>query len=158
MLDRDLAHLYGVETRVLVQSVKRNLERFPHDFMFQISQAELASLRSQPVILKKGRGQHSKFPPHAFTEHGALMLGNVLRSPSAVLISALIVRAFVQFRAVLANHDELSKRLDQLEKRVSGHDGAIRDLLQAIRVLTNTPTPTKRPIGFVSDAEGKTVE
>ena len=82
------------------------------------------------------------------------MLGNVLRSPSAVSISVLIVRAFVQFRAVLAHHDELSKKLDQLEKRVSGHDDAIRDLLQAIRVLTNTPTPAKRPIGFVSDVEG----
>ena len=154
MLDRDLAHLYGVETRVLVQSVRRNLERFPDDFMFRLSQAELASLRSQSVILKKGRGQHAKFLPHAFTEHGALMLGNVLRSPSAVSISVLIVRAFVQFRAVLAHHDELSKKLDQLEKRVSGHDDAIRDLLQAIRVLTNTPTPAKRPIGFVSDVEG----
>ena len=155
ILDRDLAHLYGVETRTLVQAVKRNAERFPDDFMFQLSDPELASLRSQSVILKKGRGQHAKYLPYAFTEHGALMLGNVLRSPSAVLISVLIVRAFVQFRAILANHDLLSKKLDQLEKRVSGHDGAIRDLLQAIRVLTNIPAPAKRPIGFVSDVEGK---
>jgi ORF6N domain len=155
MLDRDLAELYSVETRVLVQAVKRNAERFPDDFMFQLNETEHASLRSQTVILQRGRGRHVKFRPYVFTEHGALMLGNVLRSPSAVSISVLIVRAFVQFRAVLANHEELSKKLDQLEKRVLGHDSAIRDILQAIRVLTTIPTPPKRPIGFTSDMEKK---
>jgi hypothetical protein len=155
MLDRDLAALYGVETRVLVQAVKRNARRSPDDFMFRISEDELAVLRSQSVILKKGRGKHVKFLPYAFTEHGALMLGNILRSPSAVAMSVLIVRAFVQLRAVLANHGELSRKLDQLEERVAGHDSAIREILKAIRVLTSTATPPKRPIGFTSDLEGQ---
>jgi hypothetical protein len=151
MLDADLAKLYGVETRVLVQAVKRNAKRFPDDFMFRLSEDELASLRSQSVILKKGRGRHTKYPPYAFTEHGALMLGNILSSPSAISISVLIVRAFVQFRAVLANHEELARKLDQLEKKVASHDGDIRELLHAIRSLTAPSSSSKRTIGFTSD-------
>ena len=123
--------------------------------MFQLSEDEFASLRSQSVILKKGRGQHRKYLPYAFTEYGALTVGNILRSPSAISVSVLIVRAFVQFRAVLANHEALAKKLDQLEKKVSGHDGAIHDLLRAIRALTVPAGPSKRAIGFTSDLNTK---
>lgn len=155
LLDAELAKLYGVETRALVQAVKRNTARFPDDFMFQLSDEEFARLRSQSVILKKRRGEHRKYVPYAFTEHGALMLGNVLRSPSAITISVLIVRAFVQLRAVLVNHEALSKKFDELEQRVSGHDEAIREILEAIRRLMVRPASSKRPIGFTADLESK---
>src|SRR5512135_2771136 len=105
MLDRDLAGLYGVETRVLNQAVSRNKERFPDDFMFQLTLAEgkaVMALRSQLVILK--RGQNIKFRPYAFTEHGAVMLANVLRSPVAMRASIQVVRAFVRLRQMLATH------------------------------------------------------
>jgi hypothetical protein len=107
-----VARLYGVETRALVQAMKRNSERVPADFTFQLTADELSALRSQLVILKRGRGEHRKHLPHAFTEHGALMRGSVLRSPRAIAVSLLIVRAFVRLREVLANHKELSAKLD----------------------------------------------
>jgi ATP-dependent Clp protease ATP-binding subunit ClpA len=154
LLDAELAQLYGVETRALVQAVKRNAARVPDDFTFRLSEEEFASLRSQSVILKKGRGQHRKHLPYAFMEHGALMLGNVLRSPTAIAVSVLIVRAFVQLRALFSNQEELSKQLDQLEQRVTGHDSAIKDLLHAIRRLMSMSEPSKRPIGFTADLKG----
>lgn len=122
--------------------------------MFQLSPEEFESLRSQNVILKKGRGQHRKYLPYAFTEHGALMLGNVLRSSQAVSMSLLIVRAFVQLRDMLANHAELAKKFDELERRVASHDQAIGDLLRAIRRLMEQPMPAKRAIGFTADIGG----
>lgn len=109
ILDRDLAAIYGVETRTLNQAVKRNADRFPEDFMFQLTPEEAESLRSQFVILKSGRGQHAKFLPRAFTEHGAIQAANVLNSPRAVTMGIHIVRAFVQLRSLLASKRACSK-------------------------------------------------
>jgi phage regulator Rha-like protein len=149
MLDADLAELYGVEIRALNQAVKRNADRFPEDFMFQLTAEEFAALRSQIVILKNGRGQHRKYMPYAFTEHGALMLGNVLKSERAVEVSLMVVRAFVHLRELVSGNKELAQKLNQLERRVGAHDSAIAELINAIRQLMSpSVTEKKRPIGF----------
>ena len=149
MVDADLAELYGVETKVLNQAVKRNRERFPHEFMFQLSKAEkdevvticdhLARLKYSPVL------------PYAFTEHGSLMLGNVLKSPRAVEVSLLIVKTFVQVRELLASNKELTTKLEALERRLTGHDHAILEIVEAIKQLMSTPQPSGRSIGFTAD-------
>ena len=149
MLDADLAELYGVEIRVLNQAVKRSTERFPDDFMFQLTSEEYESLRSQFVTLKTGRGQHRKYMPYAFTEHGALMLGNVLKSEQAVEMSLMVVRAFVRMRELVAGNKELAQKLNQLERKVGVHDKAIAEIINAIRQLMAPEEPKKkRPIGF----------
>lgn len=149
MLDADLAELYGVEIRALNQAVKRNAERFPEDFMFQLTADEHDSLRSQSVTLKSGRGQHRKYLPFAFTEHGALMLGNVLKSERAVEVSLMVVRAFVHLRELIAGNKELAQKLNQLERKVGAHDKAIAEIISAIRQLMASEEPKKkRPIGF----------
>ena len=125
MLDADLAGLYGVETKRLNEQVRRNVERFPEDFMFQLSAEEYDALRSQIATLKPGRGQHRKYLPYAFTEHGALMAANVLNSRRAVEASVYVIRAFIRLRVVLATNAELLKKLDALEKKLSTHDQAI---------------------------------
>jgi hypothetical protein len=157
LLDSELAALYGVETRVLNQAVKRNAERFPEDFRFQLSAEEVAASRSQSVTLKPGRGQNIKFLPHAFTEHGAIMAATVLNSPRAVEMSIYVVRAFVQLRELLASSRELARRLDELESRIekklTTHDEAIAAMLSAIRQLMTPPTPTRRGIGFTADLD-----
>jgi ORF6N domain len=157
LLDSELAALYGVETRVLNQAVRRNAERFPEDFRFQLTPAEAANSRSQSVTLKRGRGQNIKFLPHAFTEHGAIMAATVLNSPRAVEMSIYVVRAFVQLRELLSSNKELAKRLDQLEarieKKLATHDEAIAAMLSAIRELMNPPTPNRRGIGFTANIE-----
>jgi hypothetical protein len=123
ILDHDLARLYGVATRVLNQAVQRNLDRFPEDFMFQLTKAEteewehVQCLRSQNVILKKARGTHRKYQPYAFTEHGILMLSSVLKSQRAVQVNIQIMRTFVRLREMLASNDELTKRLNNLEDK-----------------------------------------
>ena len=118
LLDQELATLYGVEIRVLVQAVKRNAERFPEDFMFQLGAEEWSALRSQSVTLEAGRGQHRKYLPYAFTEQGVAMLSSVLRSPRAIAVNIQIMRAFVHMRELLSSNHELAKRLDQLEARL----------------------------------------
>ncbi len=149
MLDADLAELYGVEIRALNQAVKRNTERFPEDFMFQLTSEEYESLRSQFVILKTGRGQHRKYMPYVFTEHGALMLGNVLKSEQAVEMSLMVVRAFVHMRELVAGNKELAQKLNQLERKVGAHDKAIAEIINAIRQLMAPEEPKKKhPIGF----------
>lgn len=149
MLDADLAELYGVETRRLNEQVSRNIERFPEDFMFQLSAEEFDSLRSQFAILKNGRGQHRKYLPYVFTEHGALMLGNVLKSEQAVEMSLMVVRAFVRMRELVAGNKELAQKLNQLERKVGAHDKAIAEIINAIRQLMAPSEPNKkRPIGF----------
>jgi len=149
MLDADLAELYDVEIRALNQAVKRNAERFPDDFMFQLTAVEYESLRSQIVILKTGRGQHRKFLPYAFTEHGALMLGNVLKSEQAVEMSLMVVRAFVRMRELVVGNKELAQKLNQLERKVGAHDKAIAEIINAIRQLMAPDEPKKkRTIGF----------
>jgi hypothetical protein len=145
ILDADLAGLYGVETRVLVQAVKRNLERFPEDFMFQLSKEEADFLRSQIVTLKKGRGQHSKYLPYAFTEQGVAMLSSVLRSRRAIHVNIEIMRAFIRLRQMLASHVELARKLDALEKK---YDAQFKQVFEAIRQLMAPPEPKRRPIGF----------
>jgi phage regulator Rha-like protein len=164
MLDSDLAVLYGVETRVLVQAVKRNLERFPKDFMFQINNQEVAALKSQSVISNPpGRGGR-RSAPYAFTEHGALMAATVLNSPRAVEMSLYVVRAFVRMREVLATHKELAKKLEALEKKTEAlalkHDALatttraqFKEVIEALRALMTPPESKKRPIGFVTPEE-----
>jgi hypothetical protein len=145
MLDADLASLYGVETRVLVQAVKRNLGRFPEDFMFQLSKEEADFLRSQIVTLKRGRGHHSKYLPYVFTEQGVAMLSSVLRSPRAIQVNIEIMRAFVRLRQMLASHAELARKLDALEQK---YDTQFKAVFDAIRQLMAPPEPKRRPMGF----------
>ncbi len=152
MLDRDLANLYGVETRVLNQAVKRNGDRFPEDFMFQLSMEEARTLflsRSQTVTLKRGR--NIKYRPHVFTEHGAVMLANVLQSPVAVRASIQVVRAFVHLRQILATHENLARKMEALERKVGKHDADLDAILEVLRDLLEPPPAhaTKRSIGFV---------
>jgi ATP-dependent Clp protease ATP-binding subunit ClpA len=167
MLDTDLAGLYGVSTKVLNQAVKRNLDRFPDDFMFQLGWQEASDLRSQTaasselsdqgprsqsVTLK--RGTNIKYRPRVFTEQGVAMLSSVLRSPRAITVNIEIMRAFVRLREVLATNKDLARRFAALEarieKRLAGQDQAIVEILEAIRRLMNPPpSAAKRKIGFV---------
>jgi len=145
MLDADLAALYEVETRALIQAVKRNIERFPADFMFQLDADETERLRSQTVILKTGRGQHRKYLPYVFTEQGVAMLSSVLRSPRAVQVNIEIMRAFVRLRQMLQADAQMAKKLAALEKK---YDAQFRVVFDAIRELMATPVKPKRRIGF----------
>jgi hypothetical protein len=153
LLDSDLADLYGVPTKRLNEQVRRNQARFPSDFMFYLTNHEIASLRSQIATLKTGRGMHTKYRPCVFTEHGAIMAAMVLNSPRAVEMSVYIVRAFVRLREVLASNAELSRRLDELEARLTQkldtHDQAITGILNMLRTLMNPPQT--RAIGFTTD-------
>ena len=159
MLDADLAQLYGVETRVLVQAVKRNLARFPEDFMFQLSAQEFANLRSQSVISSAGHGGR-RTAPYAFTEQGVAMLSTVLGSPRAIAVNIEIMRTFVRVRALAATHGDLAKRLAELEEKTEAlamnHDTfsrntrkQLKEVFDALRELMTPPDPPKRPIGFV---------
>ena len=139
LLDADLADLYGVATKHFNQQVRRNLRRFPADFMFQLADEELLALRSQNVTLKKGRGRHRKYRPHAFTEHGAIMAATILNSDRAVAVSVFVVRAFVKLREVLASNKELLQKFETLERKLETHDQAIVGILQQIRQLMNQP-------------------
>ncbi len=159
MLSTHLAELYEVETRGLIQAVKRNIDRFPEDFMFQLTAEESANLkvrsvtlnetdaaasRSQSVILK--RGQNIKYAPYAFTEQGVAMLSSVLRSPRAVMVNVEIMRAFVRLRQMLASNADLARKLANLEKK---YDAQFKIVFDAIRELMTPPEPReKRPIGF----------
>jgi len=151
MLDRDLAELYGVETRALNQAVKRNRARFPDDFMFRLTAAETKtalSLRSQIVTLKRGR--HIKYLPYVFTEHGAVMLANVLKTAVAVRASILVVRAFVHLRQFLATNEQLARKIEALEEKVGKHDTDLQAILAMLRkILEPPPQPHRRPFGFV---------
>ncbi len=153
MLDADLAELYGVETKVLNQAVKRNTERFPMDFMFQLNADEKVEVVTNCDHL--ARLKFSASLPYAFTEHGALMLGNVLKSSRAIEVSLLVVRAFVQIREMLSAHKDISAKLDQMERKLSSHDQAIAGLIDAIRQLMNPPAPARRGIGFTADINSK---
>jgi hypothetical protein len=166
MLDTDLAAFYGVPVRALNQAVKRNAARFPGDFVFQVTQTEAASLRSQIVTLDVGdssradaprtpsrRGRHRKYLPHAFTEHGAIMAATVLNSERAVQVSVLVVRAFVRLRQILAEHRDLARRIEALERefthKTSEHEQHIRRIYEILDDLMNPPAPPKKGrIGF----------
>jgi len=146
MLDADLAELYGVETSALNRAVKRNIERFPVDFMFQLSAEEFADLKCQFGISSWG-GRRKL--PYAFTEHGAIMAASVLNSQRAVEISIHVVRAFNRLREMISGHKELAQKLNLLERKVGAHDKAIAEIINAIRELMDTPdSKKKRTIGF----------
>jgi phage regulator Rha-like protein len=145
MLDYDLAKLYGVETKILNQAVKRNIKRFPGDFMFQLDIQEVRDSRSQIVTLK--RGQNIKYRPYAFTEHGILMLSSVLNSERAVQVNIEIMRAFIRLRQILASHKDLAKKLEELEKK---YDAQFKVVFDAIRKLMAPPPPQPRRVGFRS--------
>ena len=153
MLDADLADLYGVETRALNQAVKRNLDRFPQDFMFQLNAEEKVEVVANGDHLVKIK--YSPSLPYAFTEHGVLMLGNVLKSSRAVEVSLLVVRAFVQIREMLSAHKDIAAKLDQMERKLSSHDQAIAGLIDAIRQLMAPPVAARRGIGFTADITSK---
>ena len=143
MLDRDLAELYGVATKVLIQAVKRNADRFPGDFMFQLTEQEFNNLRSQIVTSSWGG---RRYPPFAFTEQGVSMLSSVLRSERAIHVNIEIMRAFVRLRQLLASNAELARKLAALEKK---YDAQFKVVFDAIRELMTPPeTKKKRPIGF----------
>lgn len=153
MIDSDLAELYGVSTKRFNEQVKRNLERFPVDFMFQLTPEE-----KKEVVAKCDHLQKLKFSPHlprAFTEHGAIMAASVLNSPRAVEMSVFVVRAFVRLRQMLIEDHELALRLDELEARVARHDNTLSTLVATIRQMATPPASTSRQIGFVVDPQEK---
>jgi hypothetical protein len=166
IMDQDLAGIYGVETRRLNEQVKRNADRFPEDFVFRLTKEEAenlhrlrsalskfeqsqipGNLKSQFAISKSAHGGRRKLP-YAFTEHGAIMAANVLRSPKAIRMSVFVVRAFVRMRRILASHRELASKLDDLEKRIRDHDEQIVAIFEAIRQLMTPPDRPKKKIGF----------
>ncbi len=152
MLDSDLAELYGIETKFLVRAMKRNISRFPEDFAFQLEPSEYENLRCQ-IGTSKSRHGGRRYLPYVFTEHGAIMLASVLNSTRAVEASVFVVRAFVRMREILVSHKDLARKLEELEKRVAGHDTDIRNLVMAIRQLMQIPPGKKRKIGF--EGEGR---
>jgi hypothetical protein len=167
ILDVDLARIYGVTTKRLNEQVKRNARRFPADFAFRLSKAELEQLVGQRARSEQsgnrsqiatGPQKHRdpRFLPYAFTEHGALMAANVLNSPQAVEMSVVVVRAFVRMRHMLAAHKELTGKLSELERKIGTHDEQIELIFKAIRELMAPPTPKRRRIGFlVSEAAAR---
>jgi ORF6N domain len=146
MLDADLAALYGVPTRALVQAVQRNLSRFPEDFMFRLTNGEVAALRSQSVISNAGPGRGGRrYNPYAFTEQGVAMLSTVLRSQRAIAVNIAIMRTFVKVRQLLVSHEDLARKVAALENR---YDAQFKVVFDAIRELMSPPVPRRRAIGF----------
>ena len=148
MLDSDLAELYGVSTKVLNQAVKRNVKRFPSDFMFQLKADEYESLRSQIVTLKQGRGRHRKYLPNVFTEQGVAMLSSVLNSEQAIQVNIAIMRVFVHLRKTLLTHKAFARKLSTLEKKIETQDEKIYTVFEAINNLMSPLEKKKRKIGF----------
>ena len=145
IFDHDLAELYGVETKVLKQAVRRNLERFPDDFMFELSSGEDESLRSQIVTLKRGRGKHSKYNSFVFTEQGVAMLSSVLKSKRAIEVNIAVIRAFVKMRQILSSHEELKQKIEEMEAK---YDENFKMVFEAIRQLLTEEEKPQRKIGF----------
>ena len=151
MLDSDLASLYGVSTKRLNEQVRRNLRRFPADFMFQLSPDEAVVLRSQNATLEPGRGRYRKYLPYVFTEQGVAMLSSVLKSERAVQVNVEIMRAFVRLRQMIATNRDLARRLDELEKR---YDTQFKTVFDAIRQLMAPSEKPRRSIGFRVEEAG----
>ena len=149
MLDADLADLYGVSTKRLNEQVKRNRGRFPQDFMFKLNGDEWAELVAKCDRFKNMK--HSTVLPSAFTEHGAVMLANILKSRRAVEMSVYVVRAFIKLREALSRNHELARRIGDLESMIATHDKAIQSLFSAIRALMTEPKQKRRKIGFITD-------
>ena len=148
-LDADLARLYGVATKNLNKAVKRNMRRFPQDFMFQLSPNEMRNLRFQIGTSTRGQGGR-RYAPYAFTEQGIAMLSSVLRSARAVQVNVAIMRTFVRLREMLATHEELRRKIDTMEKR---YDARFQAVFATIRQMLETPVPAKKPIGFHAKLE-----
>jgi phage regulator Rha-like protein len=148
ILDSDLAELYDVTVKRLNEQIRRNRERFPADFMFLLTAEEHKSLRSQIATSKKGRGGR-RYPPYAFTEHGAIMAATVLNSKRAIEMSVFVVRAFVRMREMLAKNRQLAAKIDELDRRLETHDSAIQDLIEAIKELMIPEAVPRRKIGFL---------
>jgi len=154
MLDRDLAALYQVPTKAFNQAVKRNSDRFPADFMFQLSREEASALRSQVVTLEQGHGRYSKYAPYAFTELGVAMLSSVLNSNRAVQMNILIMRAFVRLREILATHQDLAREVEDIGRRQNEQGEQIANIIETInQLLLPEPVPPKRRIGFQTGAD-----
>jgi ORF6N domain len=147
MLDEDLADLYGVETKRLIQQVRRNLKRFPGDFMFQLSKAEAEILRSQFATSNDGRGGR-RYAPYVFTEQGVAMLSGVLRSDRAIAVNIEIMRVFVELRRVASSYAAIEKRLEEIERELGGHDEQLNQIFLTLRQLISPPHRPKRPVGF----------
>jgi len=145
MLDADLAELYGVTTKRLNEQVRRNIDRFPKDFMFKLDEKEIADMRSQIATASK---RNIRYLPYAFTEHGVIMAASVLNTQRAIEVSVYVVRAFVKLREVFAANIELANKLNGLEHKVGKHDEAIRALVDAIRQLMASPEPKRKEFGF----------
>ena len=155
ILDVDLAALYGVTTKGLNQAVKRNVARFPDDFLFRLDRNEVEALNRSQSVTGSQKHRNPRFSPFAFTEHGAIMAATILNSQRAVEMSLYVVRAFVQLRELLASNTELGRRLDELGRTLERHDEAITAILSAIRELMNPPEAKRRGIGFTADVEPK---
>lgn len=155
ILDAELAALFGVTTKRLNEQVKRNAERFPEDFLFRLTRAETEALNRSQIATGSQKHRDPRFPPFAFTEHGAIMAATILNSPRAVEMSVFMVRAFVRLRELLASNTALARKLGELECKYKHHDEAIAAILSAIRELMNPPAPKRRPIGFTADLSEK---
>ncbi len=151
MLSNDLAELYQVEVRTLVQAIKRNKDRFPGDFMFQLNAKEDQNLKSQIVISSWGGARRAR--PYAFTEQGVAMLSSVLRSKQAVQVNIAIMRAFVKLRELLESDEELNRKFTVVIRRLTTHEKYFKVVFDELKKLTNQPTPSRRPIGFTSNDE-----
>jgi hypothetical protein len=148
LLDRDLAELYGVETKVLKQAVRRNIKRFPSDFMFELTKEEFKNLRSQFVTSSSSQWGGARYLPMAFTEQGVAMLSSVLKSERAIEVNIAIMRAFVRLREMVSTHKKLEAKLSELEHKIENHDENIETIFEAIRQLMTPPEKLKRKIGF----------
>lgn len=149
MLDSDLAALYGVETKVLNQAVRRNADRFPKDFMFRTTKKEWEFLRSQFVTLEAGRGKYSKYLPYVFTEQGVAMLSSVLNSETAIRVNIQIIRVFTRMREMIMTHKDILMQLEKIEKKLTGHDEDIQLIFKYLKQLLTPPAgPPRQKIGF----------
>jgi len=150
ILDRDLAVLYNVETRTLKQAVRRNIKRFPEDFMFQLTKEEFMNWRSQTVMSSSDQ-KGLRYFPFAFTEQGVAMLSSVLKSERAIEVNILIVRAFVRLREIISTHKKVEEKLREIDSNLKDHDEKILQIIQVINQLINPPEPAKKKIGFTID-------
>ncbi len=150
ILDRDLANLYNVETRALKQAVRRNLKRFPEDFMFQLTKEEFMNWRSQTVMSSSDQ-KGLRYFPFAFTEQGVAMLSSVLKSEKAIEVNILIMRAFVRLREIISTHKKVEEKLREIDSNLKDHDEKILQIIQVINQLINPPEPVKKKIGFTID-------
>lgn len=157
LLDADLAELYGVRTKALNQAVKRNLDRFPEDFMFRLSHAEAGALNRSQFVTGSQRHRDARFTPFAFAEHGVIMAATILNSPRAVEMSVYVVRAFVKLREFLSSNEDLARKLAALERSLVALDlntqRQFKEVYEAMRALKAAPSNPRRPIGFTADLD-----